>query len=147
LHLYQTALPSLACGFFICGAYMHNMADVKMKYNSHKGGAKRRGIEFKMTFDEWWGLWEPYWHNRGSHAGQYVMCRTMDRGPYEIGNVRIDTPKGNGRTRRIVNHEKVVHERQMAYVESEPEDSENNNPWLPEELIGYHTLNDYYERV
>jgi hypothetical protein len=63
------------------------------KYANHKGHATTRGIEFKLTFDEWWELWEPHYAERGT--GRMVMCRTNDEGPYEMGNVRIDTQSNN----------------------------------------------------
>jgi hypothetical protein len=65
------------------------------RYQNHRGAAKRRGIEFRLTFEQWWQLWEPYWAMRGPRRGQYVMARTDDAGAYELGNVRIDTTGGN----------------------------------------------------
>lgn len=61
----------------------------KGKYHIHKTNALQRGIEFKLTFDEWWSVWEPFWVI--DQHGKFCMCRTNDEGPYEIGNVRIDT--------------------------------------------------------
>jgi len=65
------------------------------KYSSHKHRAKQSGVEFNLTFDEWMNIWEPYWDQRG--IGGMVMCRTGDTGPYEVGNVRIDTQANNNR--------------------------------------------------
>lgn len=63
------------------------------KYLDHKHRAKQSGIEFKLSFEEWWNLWEPHWHERG--IGGKVMCRANDEGAYELGNVRIDTQSNN----------------------------------------------------
>lgn len=56
-------------------------------------GARRRGIGFVMSFAEWWEIWEPRFSDR--RQGGAVMCRTADRGPYAVGNVRIDTHVNN----------------------------------------------------
>tara|TARA_R110000744_G_scaffold377199_1_gene492013 strand:- start:505 stop:891 length:387 start_codon:yes stop_codon:yes gene_type:complete len=62
------------------------------RYNKHFHSANARGIEFKLTFAEWWNLWKPYWDERGKSM---CMCRTGDTGAYEINNVRIDTYSNN----------------------------------------------------
>lgn len=64
-------------------------------YQSHRQNAKHRGIPFKLTFDEWWSIWEPNYHLRGSKKGCMCMCRTLDEGGYEVGNVRIDVVEAN----------------------------------------------------
>jgi hypothetical protein len=63
-------------------------------------GAKKRDIEFKMTFREWWDLWSPHFDKRGTRKGQLVMCRELDKGAYEVGNVRIDYSSSNSHDRR-----------------------------------------------
>ena len=65
------------------------------KFQQHRANAKQRGIEFDLTFDEWWAIWEPHFHNRGSASTQFNMCRTRDEGAYRTGNVRIDTARAN----------------------------------------------------
>ena len=67
----------------------------KAKFDQHRRGAAERGIAFKMTFAEWWGLWEPHWERRGKGSQDMCMCRTRDEGAYEVGNVRIATNKEN----------------------------------------------------
>lgn len=73
-----------------------------MRYAQHKKHAKERGIEFEFTFDEWWAIWEPHWEKRGTHKDQLGMCRTHDKGPYRVDNVRLDTPKGNAAERGLM---------------------------------------------
>ena len=36
-------------------------------YNTQKSGAKKRGIAFLLTFEQWWSVWEASgkWENRG----------------------------------------------------------------------------------
>jgi hypothetical protein len=60
-------------------------------YMRHQDRARRRSIDFLLTFDEWWGLWQRSrkWTQRGSNPNQYVMARFGDTGPYAVGNVRI----------------------------------------------------------
>lgn len=66
-------------------------------YLHHKSHAKRRGIPFLLTFEEWWGIWQASgkWDQRGGRKGQYVMARHSDVGPYAVGNVRICTTGDN----------------------------------------------------
>lgn len=76
--------------------------DPYIKFLSHRNGAAARGIEFEMTFEEWWAIWEPRFADRGRKVGQVVMCRAGDEGPYRTGNVRIDTVTANHRERCVV---------------------------------------------
>lgn len=61
------------------------------KYSEHKRFARQRGVEFKLTFDEWWAIWKESGHfaKRGNRHGCYVMCRRGDEGAYAVGNVFI----------------------------------------------------------
>jgi len=65
----------------------------KGRYHQQKAGAWKRGIEFLLTFEEWWDVWQKSgkWEQRGKYAGQYVMARFGDKGAYEVENVRICT--------------------------------------------------------
>lgn len=69
--------------------------DPLQAYWQHKKSAKTRGIEFLLTPMEWWNLWAPHYHDRGVKAGQKVMCRHRDEGPYATWNVRIDSNSNN----------------------------------------------------
>jgi hypothetical protein len=72
------------------------------KFQNHKNRASRRGIAFTLTFEQWWELWEPHWDEMGRNKGCKVMCRYLDKGGYEPGNVRIDTVEGNAAERGLV---------------------------------------------
>lgn len=77
----------------------------RSKYNLHRRSAEKRGVGFKLSFEEWWSYWEPHYHLRGTKKGCKCMCRTLDKGDYEVGNVRIDYVGANGHektTSRIV---------------------------------------------
>lgn len=66
-------------------------------YRLHKVNAKRRGIPFRFTFEEWVAWWQStgHYHERGSQRGQYVMARTGDQGAYELGNVECMQAQDN----------------------------------------------------
>jgi hypothetical protein len=61
------------------------------KFRQQRSSAKARGVDWLMTFEDWWGVWEASgkWHLRGHRDGQYVMGRHGDTGPYAVGNVSI----------------------------------------------------------
>jgi NUMOD3 motif len=69
------------------------MSSWRFKYLTHKGNAKRRGIEFLLSFDEWSKIWHDsgHLHERGQRKDQYVMARYGDVGPYAVDNVKIVT--------------------------------------------------------
>lgn len=69
------------------------------KYACHKSKAKSRGIEFNLTYDEWWDIWQKSgkWEERGARKGQYVMSRYNDMGAYRVGNVFIQPHEDNRR--------------------------------------------------
>ena len=68
-------------------------------YARQKSMAKARGIDFNLTFEEWWSIWElsGKYEERGKGAGKYCMSRKNDTGPYEVGNVYIQTIDDNNR--------------------------------------------------
>ena len=75
----------------------------KEAYRDHKRGAKDRGIEFLLTYEEWLKIWidSGHLHERGPKKGQYVMARFGDKGPYAVGNVKIITCSDNIREFKI----------------------------------------------
>lgn len=66
-------------------------------YNSQMGNAKKRKIEWRMSFPEWCEIWKKsgFLEHRGRGAGKYVMARCGDAGPYSVGNVYITTNSQN----------------------------------------------------
>lgn len=81
-------------------------------YTAQKSDAKRRGIQFLMTFAQWWAIWEDsgHWLRRGYLKGQYVMSRYGDKGAYEVGNVHICLAEEN-RAERNRNYRQSGHGR------------------------------------
>jgi hypothetical protein len=73
-------------------------------YAQQRNNARRRGIEFKISFEDWFEIWmrSGHWSKRGIGAGCYCMGRHKDRGAYEVGNVAIISQEENkykGRSR------------------------------------------------
>jgi hypothetical protein len=64
-------------------------------FRVQQSGAAERGIGWELSFEQWWELWKDKYHLRGRTKGCLVMCRTGDKGPYAVGNVRIATIKEN----------------------------------------------------
>ncbi len=81
------------------GPKKNKWSDWRNKYHDCKRRAKRRGISWELTFDQWRDIWlnSGHWKDRGRNAGQYVMGRFGDKGPYSPENVRIITHADNTR--------------------------------------------------
>ena len=65
----------------------------KAKYTQQGRSAKRRGISFSFTFEEWTKWWQrqlgPNWESkRGCSKGKFVMARKRDSGGYTVSNVK-----------------------------------------------------------
>jgi hypothetical protein len=76
---------------------------MKSKFYEHRQNARRRNIEFNLTYDEWMNIWvqSGHWNERGRGLGKYAMCRYGDQGPYEVGNVYIDLCEVNAQQARL----------------------------------------------
>ena len=61
---------------------------MKKAYTQQKGDAKKRGIEFKLTFEEWRNWWGNDFENRGVGSDKLVMARYGDVGAYELSNIK-----------------------------------------------------------
>lgn len=72
-------------------------ARATIAYSQQKKNAHQRGIQFNLTFSEWWSVWQQSgkWNERGKGADKYVMARFGDEGAYEIGNIYITTLSKN----------------------------------------------------
>ena len=70
------------------------------RYAVHKATAKRRGIEFKLTFEQWNNWWLNQGVDKNIDYGQKTsntlcMCRRNDSGAYELSNIYVDTLSNN----------------------------------------------------
>jgi hypothetical protein len=57
-------------------------------YLVHRKTAKKRGIGFLLTFEEWCDWWGEDFANRGNTKGKLVMARFGDEGPYALSNIK-----------------------------------------------------------
>jgi hypothetical protein len=64
-------------------------ASPRGRYQAHKLNSKTRGIEFSLTFEEWFSVWKDHWNDRGRGKGKYHMGRFGDVGAYAMGNVYL----------------------------------------------------------
>ena|SRR6478735_9847829 len=69
------------------------------KFQAQRGCAKKRGIGWELTFEEWLDIWlkSGKYDQRGKKPHEYCMARLSDAGPYMIGNVKIVTNDENRR--------------------------------------------------
>jgi hypothetical protein len=111
------------------------------RFQAHKNSAKDRGIEFLLTFEEWWALWEPHWERRGRGSQQMCMCRTADKGGYQVGNVRIATNRENQQERAL---EYRTTRAQRSY---RPKRVTSNGAASLEWTRGRHAFEEYKESV
>lgn len=66
-----------------------------MKYCNQRHEAKRRGIEFLLTFEEWLTWWGDDLPMRGRSSSSLVMARHGDKGPYALWNIKKITTRAN----------------------------------------------------
>jgi hypothetical protein len=73
----------------------------KVAFQAHRSSSASRGIQFLLTFEEWWEIWQAsgHWHERGPGRDKYCMARFGDRGSYAVGNVDIITNRQNAAER------------------------------------------------
>ena len=86
------------------------MQEIRNKYSCQKSKAKQRGIDFQLTFEEWWNIWQQSgkWEQRGFRKGQYVMSRKNDIGPYAIENVFIQSCEDNHKQVILSNETRLI---------------------------------------
>jgi hypothetical protein len=76
------------------------MGTARSVFNDQRQNAKRRGVAFKLTFEQWKSWWRQqlgvYWfQKRGRGLGRYQMCRIDDKGSYCLGNIKCSTHEEN----------------------------------------------------
>lgn len=75
------------------------LRDYRQKYWTNKGNAKKRGVAWRLTFEEWLCLWSEHILERGVHRDQYVLCRKNDQGAYAFGNCYVARSQHNNSVR------------------------------------------------
>ena len=77
------------------------------KYHSHKYNAKKRNIEFELTFDQWNQWWITHGVDKslpnmsGNTKDNLCMCRYNDAGPYSLDNIYCDTNINNSKSMHV----------------------------------------------
>jgi ribosomal protein L37E len=71
-------------------------------FNAHKKSAESRGIDFYLTFDEWYNWWLSNGLDRNLSQGKrnkntLCMCRYGDTGPYSLDNIYCATASQNSK--------------------------------------------------
>lgn len=79
-----------------------DIEEYRAAYNCQRGNAKRRGIDFRLTFQEWTNFWGVDIERRGNGQCNLQMQRVADVGAYELSNIRKGTPKQNSATAMAV---------------------------------------------
>lgn len=69
--------------------------EICRKYHNQKVRAKRRGIEWQFSLNEWIAWWGDDLEKRGSKKGCLVMARYNDCGAYHPDNCRKLTTEEN----------------------------------------------------
>ncbi len=92
--------------------------EARQRFSQQRAGAKRRGIEWRLTFDQWLEWWGDDLDRRGRASWQLQMQRFHDRGAYELGNIRKGTPADNSRTAASVRLARESNQRAVAYQAS-----------------------------
>ena len=71
----------------------------KARYRDQRRSAQQRNIPFHLTYEEWyqWYLKQGIDKNipQGKDKNCWCMCRFNDSGPYELGNIYLDTNSNN----------------------------------------------------
>jgi hypothetical protein len=80
---------------------LHAPDQRRKRFGEQRRNARRRGIAWSLTFEEWWAVWDASgkWPQRGKRRGQFCMSRHGDQGPYAAGNVFIQERSENDRER------------------------------------------------
>ncbi len=89
--------------------------DMLKKFNQQKAAAKRRGIVWRLTFDQWVQWWGDDIIKRGKAAECLQMCRFADSGPYALGNIYKGYPRDNMKTAGNVRREKAAAKAKAAH--------------------------------
>lgn len=77
-------------------------------YQSQKGSANKRSIAFNLTFDQWYNWFLSHGIDKNipekMSKNKMCMCRYNDTGPYELGNIYLDTNSNNVSLRNRIYH-------------------------------------------
>jgi hypothetical protein len=64
-------------------------AALEIEFKKQRRGCGYRGIEFELTFDEWFDIWQKSGHLKDRGVPGYCMVRHGGKGAFKVGNVSI----------------------------------------------------------
>lgn len=76
----------------------HQLSHYKAAFHNQKSSAKRRGIGWELTFEQWVKWWGDDIDRRGGGHDSLQMQRIANSGPYSLDNIRKGFPMDNSRT-------------------------------------------------
>ena len=76
--------------------------DINRQYTNQKANAKKRGIDWKFTYESWLEFWGDDIERRGVGHDKLCMQRFGDSGPYHPDNVKKGYPRGNAKTAGVI---------------------------------------------
>jgi len=71
-------------------------------YNWKRADARKRRVDFDLTIEECWNLWQANWDDNTSQTTGYrkwALCRHGDKGPYSVSNCSVQTHSENSKER------------------------------------------------
>lgn len=79
------------------GLPLRSKGSKALAYLVQRQAAKKRDIDWLLTFEEWLAIWmaSGSWENRGCGIGKFCMARHGDTGPYAAANVSIQSSQQN----------------------------------------------------
>jgi hypothetical protein len=90
-----------------------DVTEALRKYREQQARAHARGIEWRLTFHEWFTWWGDDLDRRGVGHDELQMQRFGDSGPYALWNIRKGYPRDNAATAaKVKQHSKAVEARQ-----------------------------------
>lgn len=81
---------------------------VKRAFASQRNGARRRGIRWELTFDQWLTWWGADLARRGQSPESLHLQRVADTGPYALGNIRKGHPRDNSKTMGVMRRKRLT---------------------------------------
>lgn len=69
--------------------------DYRPAYRVRKSQARKRGIAWLLTFEQWLVWWGADIDKRGAGANDLQMLRYGNQGPYTLGNIYKGRPSDN----------------------------------------------------
>lgn len=79
------------------GTAFYRQKSPSSAYLHQKRAASVRGVDWQLTFPQWWDIWQQSgkWGMRGRGGDAYCMARKGDAGPYTAESVYITTNRQN----------------------------------------------------